>query len=551
MPLFTRPISADTLHPQQRALAQLITMPIKEKKNNNIHVANILSKYDIKLYQKIFTAQKSGLWKKADSHIKRVNNTILMGHVMAQRYLHPTKYRSKYSELKNWMKLYSDHPDARRLYKLALRRKPKNWKPPTHPRKTYKSALINKKYTKTTIKQHFEKKSAHNRRIGRKLKKQFSRTLRKGHTLVAKNFLNSKNFTSRLSRVEIDRLRARLAHAYFIDKRDQWAIMWAKKAIDRSGKYIPEAYWTAGLANWRLKNKEKSRDYFSKAALIAFDDNWLHSAAAFWASRSFLATGKPEKVIQYLEIAAQHPRTFYGIIAANMLGKKNPFDWKRPGLKNDHIREILDTSNGKRAIALMQVNEFKRAERELLILINSAKDQSVLFAILDIVILKKMASLSMLIDDKLFPNGKGFDRAAYPIPIWEPTHGFKIDRALIYALMRQESKFNPKAKSWAGARGLMQLMPRTASFIARDQQYHLNKKNKLYGLRVNLELGQKYLKILLNDPKIGNDLFLLAVAWNGGPGNLNKWLRRNSYTKDPLFLLRAFLHEKLGISLRG
>ena len=48
-----------------------------------------------------------------------------MGHVMAQRYLHPTKYRSRYKELKAWMAKYADHPDAPRLYKLAKRRQPR------------------------------------------------------------------------------------------------------------------------------------------------------------------------------------------------------------------------------------------------------------------------------------------------------------------------------------------------------------------------------------------------------------------------------------------
>ena len=51
-----------------------------------------------------------------------------MGHVMAQRYLHPTKYQSRYKELKAWMAEYADLHYARQIYKLALRRKPKNWR---------------------------------------------------------------------------------------------------------------------------------------------------------------------------------------------------------------------------------------------------------------------------------------------------------------------------------------------------------------------------------------------------------------------------------------
>src|SRR3546814_14035015 len=64
------------------------------------------------------------------------------------------------------------------------------------------------------------------------------------------------------------------------------------------------------------------------------------------------------------------------------------------------------------------------------------------------------------------------DAALYPIPPWQPASGFTVDRALIYAMMRQESGFNTRALSPDGARGLMQLMPRTASYIAQNRRYH-------------------------------------------------------------------------------
>ena len=51
--------------------------------------------------------------------------------------------------------------------------------------------------------------------------------------------------------------------------------------------------------------------------------------------------------------------------------------------------------------------------------------------------------------------------------------------------------------------------------------------------------GQKYIEILLKDKQIQDDLFLLAAAWNGGPGNLNKWRRRTNYMGDPLFFIES------------
>jgi soluble lytic murein transglycosylase len=52
-------------------------------------------------------------------------------------------------------------------------------------------------------------------------------------------------------------------------------------------------------------------------------------------------------------------------------------------------------------------------------------------------------------------------------------------------------------------------------------------------------LGQKYIKILLRDTKINGDLFFMAAAWNGGPGNLNKWRVNNNYMDDPLFFIES------------
>ena len=84
----------------------------------------VINSQDAESYQRIFELQEGGHWDKANKIIMGLHDQILMGHVLAQRYLHPNKYRSKYKELKDWMARFADHPDANRLYKLALKRKP-------------------------------------------------------------------------------------------------------------------------------------------------------------------------------------------------------------------------------------------------------------------------------------------------------------------------------------------------------------------------------------------------------------------------------------------
>ena len=96
----------------------------------NWTLPSVLKEKDLSLYGQIFKLQEKGDWATAKNLIKKLNNPLLMGHVNAQKYLHPTKYRSKYVELLQWMRKYADHPQAKRIYSLALRRRPPNWKSP-------------------------------------------------------------------------------------------------------------------------------------------------------------------------------------------------------------------------------------------------------------------------------------------------------------------------------------------------------------------------------------------------------------------------------------
>src|SRR3546814_16850128 len=91
--------------------------------------------------------------------------------------------------------------------------------------------------------------------------------------------------------------------------------------------------------------------------------------------------------------------------------------------------------------------------------------------------------------------------------------------------MRQESGLNTRALSPDGARGLMQLMPRTASYIAQNRRYHGNARHELYDPSLNLDLGQRYIAYLLVNERVQGDLFRLTTAYNGGPGNLGQWWR--------------------------
>jgi soluble lytic murein transglycosylase-like protein len=131
------------------------------------------------------------------------------------------------------------------------------------------------------------------------------------------------------------------------------------------------------------------------------------------------------------------------------------------------------------------------------------------------------------------------DAALYPVPNWKPTGGFTLDPALLFALMRQESGFNPRAQSAAGAAGLMQLMPATATAVAADLQLIDKDKLVLFDPVLNLTLAQRYVSTLLKDPNVKGDIMMLAIAYNAGPGNLAKYRANASYEQDPLLFMES------------
>ncbi|MEQ8228497.1 MAG: transglycosylase SLT domain-containing protein [Rhodospirillales bacterium] len=508
-----------------------------------------LSDADAELYRRIFDVQEDGDWKQADRLIAKLSDKLLMGHVMAQRYLHPRKYRSSYKELKAWMAEFADHPQAGRIYKLSLRRRPSNWRMPEKPdvlplRPAFMDEEAEADQTDAEEEQKAPKilpakrLSRSQARQARAIKYRIVRALRRGHTLVGKRLIQSADAKRLLSDAEMDQAKVRLGTRYFFDRRTEWAAQWLDTALKRSGKYLPDGHWTLGLIAWKAKNYEKATFHFIEAADIGFDDEWMDGAANFWAARGLLITRKPERVTHYLAGAAKHARTFYGLLAARILGQKVSYKWSSPPVVSGAITRIVETPRGRRAMALVQTGNERGAERELRNLARLS-DKTQALAILALADAGGMAGLAVRLSDRMFPDGGGFDGAAYPVPSWEPQDGFTVDRALVYAFIRQESKFNPKAKSWAGARGLMQLMPRTASFVARDSSLHRHHRRKLYDPDLNLKLGQKYIDMLLVEPHIQGDLLLLAAAWNGGPGNLNKWRRRTEYTDDPLLFIET------------
>ncbi len=494
-----------------------------------------LSRADAERYRDIFALQKLGEWRAADKLIGALTDDILIGHVRAQRYLHPTHYRSRYLELRDWLAAHADHPRAERIYRLAVKRRPANYKWPRRPSPVpglpgYRAPRHPSDDPLPRRRGLSDEQQARAKAIERIVRNR----LRHGWTKSAKRMLNTAEARDLLSHSRFDALRTALGMTYLGDGRDQWALEWAEAAT-RSGKRVPRAHWVAGLAAWKLGQIDRAAGHFERAAESRHAKPVLASAAAFWAARTHLVGRRPHKVNRFLKVAAEHPRSFYGLIALGLLGGEPPFAWNDDAAVEHRIRNLADGAAGRRMRALAQIGRTDDAARELNLLA-ARGDEATRRAALILAGRIGLAEAVLRLSHRLYgPSAPiAFD---YPIPDLSPKDGFTVDRALLFALMRQESRFDARARSPMGARGLLQIMPRTASFVAGDRNLHGRERKTLHDPDVNLRLGQDYIRMLLREPAIDGDVLRLVTAWNGGPGNLAKWLRRHRPNDDPLLFM--------------
>lgn len=508
-----------------------------------VELPDILSQEDAVRYSAIFSHQKRGRWRTADREIGKLSDKVLMGHVLAQRYLHPTRYRSRFRELADWLARYADHPEANRIYRLALKRRPKSAARPKRPTAQPFPVYDDESAAASGYRSPRRRTSAQRRTV-RRIMWRINRYAHIEYFTVGTRYLESAKVQRLLDQVESDISYARIGAGWFYYGKADKAYSLAGPAALRSGKHYPDGHWIAGLAAFHIGRYTEAATHFEAMAESEWLTSWSKAAAAFWAARANLVGERPDRVHGWLSAAADHPHTFYGLLAARILGQEITFEWNLPELTPELVEALLDRAAGRRALALIQIGRNGPAERELRQM-DIARDPKLGPAVLAIADVARLPALSLRAARHVLDDGTPHYGALYPVPEWEPPGGYSIDRALVYAFMRQESGFNARAKSRAGARGLMQLMPATAGYMAR-KRFRGRRRNELYDPEYNITLGQKYLNYLLSHDTVEGNLLLLPAAYNGGPGNLSKWRRRaeQSRYEDPLLFIESIPAEE-------
>lgn len=496
-------------------------------------VPTILSTEDTNRYRRIFELQDQSRWEQADRLIKRIENPVLMGHVWFQRYMHPTGYRSKYSELAGWLKVYADHPNAWQVYRLARKRQG-NARAPRRPVDTRYPGVTGQS---AAPKPPLPRRSRLERAAVTRFFANIRRYVRRGNPERAEKRYWAMQARGLLVPYEEAEALERIASSYYYKSNNLKARVLATRAADLAREIEPHSDWIAGLAHWRDGNYATAYTHFAYVGSAERAGTWLTAAGQFWAARAAYQMGKHQIASNHLRASANEHESFYGMIAARQLGLQPRIDWSVPALEQPALDNLMQHVAAQRAIALTEVGRHHIADEELRLLWGR-EGTAVQNDLLAFAAKLNLPNIQIRLGRVGGTGVPASTAVRYPLPDWTPAGGFTVDRALIFAMVRKESDFRIRARSHAGAGGLMQVMPSTARYISKDRRLRRNRK-QLYEPEFNMALGQQYIEYLLNSDYAEGNLFMALAAYNGGPGSLMEWRNEVIYEQDPLLFIES------------
>lgn len=304
------------------------------------------------------------------------------------------------------------------------------------------------------------------------------------------------------------------------------------KQIDSSS--FAEAEWLAGWIALRfLDDPKEAYRHFSR----------LHGAvympisrarAGYWAGRAAEAMGDHEGATQWYTEAAQYPGTFYGQLAAARID-----DPDRPysAARAEPNSEAKPALAGHELFAAVRLLAFLGQDHLVVTFLDRltqlAKTPADHALIAQATLALGRPDLGVRAAKRALRDGFVSNERLFPVVDLDfALPDEDVEHALVLAIARQESAFNPKAISSAGARGLMQLMPGTARVVARRNRLHYTRVSLTRDPEYNVRLGSSHLRELLTE---FDGSYLLAIAaYNAGSKNVRRWLEQNGDPrKDP------------------
>ncbi len=293
-----------------------------------------------------------------------------------------------------------------------------------------------------------------------------------------------------------------------------------------TGESLSEAEFLAGWLALRYLNQPKAaRDHFAVASAAGGLPK-DKARAFYWLGRAETELKRNSEAVAAYREASRHHHTFYGQLSRHALGPDAPpIVFRDPHTPSAaEIRQFTESDIAK-AIAIASKAELNTIIPVFMFdLARGVEDPAQMSLVAEMSL--RLASLPITVRFAKIAINRGFavEHYAFPASLPAPERQWKdkvVEIALLHALTRQESEFNPGIVSPAGARGLMQLMPATARMVARGLSIKYEPK-KLDDPAFNVMLGGAFLQQMV-DAHDGSYIMALA-AYNAGPGRVRQWI---------------------------
>ncbi|HUQ19217.1 MAG TPA: transglycosylase SLT domain-containing protein [Gemmatimonadaceae bacterium] len=277
----------------------------------------------------------------------------------------------------------------------------------------------------------------------------------------------------------------------------------------------------------------------SLAELYPSSDDGL--AAMYWGGRAWQQRGDTAKArAHWRAVMAKDPSSYYSVVSSRRLGVPLLKDSSR----TDNYPTVRDVSDAAQRIDMLEdLGMDAEAKFEYDRLFEDAnKSPERLVATTHALAGGEQSNRAITLGRKvvtdLGPTPQNF-RLLYPVSQREQLAASAkangLDPALVAGLIKQESSFNPRAVSLAGARGLMQVMPSVGAEIARSRGITNFSAERLFDPSINIQLGTVHLRGLFRS---GRDVAYILAAYNAGETRLTRWLRKPGASDPELFAER-------------
>ncbi len=341
------------------------------------------------------------------------------------------------------------------------------------------------------------------------------------------NIKNNKNYLVRPDKWWIE--RSIIARSLIYKKKYQTSYeIVSNHVLDEGTPEFAEAEWLSGWISLSFLNDPlRAREHFK-----SFFENVGYpislSRGAYWIARSYEALNDTVTANKYYKIASTYPTTYYGQLSHLKIFEDEKYNLPTLSEIDENYKKNFFKKDLYKLVHLLYELDKDKYTKHIfryLALDNIDKGSEILSAQLATDISRYDFAIQI---SKIASYEKRFhNKYNYPV-INTPSYvaGRKIpDQALILAVIRQESEFDSKANSYAGAKGMMQLMTYTAKVVAKQAKLPYSKSRLTQDPEYNIKLGSHYLAGLILEYD-GSYPFAIA-AYNAGPKRVRYWKKLN------------------------